>query len=128
LKSKFEFVNVHNNSIVAQLTISNFVAFKSLRTIFNIIHKEPYQWEVDESKKGFSLFTSTTFSAFCGRLYNDKEKLTVKWNYKSDTVLKHRLEELPVEGELEFEESKNFILLFAGLFLAEMELQLKSVD
>lgn len=115
-KKKIDFVNVQNNSIVGQLTISNFVAFKSLKTTFNIIHKEPYEWKVDKSEKGFSLFTSTTFSAFCGRLFNDKEKLTVKWNYKSYRVIKHKLEELPVYGELEFENSKNYISFVCRTF------------
>jgi hypothetical protein len=37
------------------------------------------------------------------------------------------LEELPVEGELELKNPNNHFL-FAGLFLSEMELQMKAVD
>jgi hypothetical protein len=35
---------------------------------------------------------------------------------------------MPLQGEVELKNSENHYLLFAGLFLSEMELQMKSVD
>jgi hypothetical protein len=125
-KRQYELQNFNNNAVVGQLTISNFVAFKSLRVTLDIIHKDTYKWQVVKSERGGSIFSN--FSNFCGRLFNDNEELQIKWNYKSSQTFKHRLEELPVEGEIEITNPKNHFLIFAGLFLSEMELQMKSVD
>ena len=125
-KRHYELQNFNNNAVVGQLTISNFVAFKSLRVTLDIIHKDTYKWQVVKSERGSSIFSN--FSNFSGRLFNDKEELLIKWNYKSSQTFKHRLEDLPVEGELEMTNPKNHFLLLAGLFLSEMELQMKSVD
>jgi hypothetical protein len=126
LKRQYELQNFNNNVIVGQLTISNFVAFKSLKISLDIIHKEAYKWQVLESERSGSIFSN--FSNFSGILYNEKENLTIKWNYKSSQPFKRKLEELPVEGEIEMTNLNNHFLLFAGIFLSEMELQMKSVD
>ncbi|OQP49599.1 hypothetical protein A4D02_28835 [Niastella koreensis] len=133
IKSKFtqrsfELRNCNNNAIVGQLTISNFVRYNSLNVSLDIIHKEPYIWEVVEASRGGWVLPPTTYSVFLAQLYNNEEDLIIKWNYKSDNWGEYAIEELPVTGELELENPRNHFLLFAGLFLAEMELQMKAVD
>jgi hypothetical protein len=128
VKVVYELLNFNNNAIVGELSISNFVAYKSLKISLDIIHQQPYKWEVSKSSRGFSLFTSRTFSEFCARLYNGVDDFVIKWNYKGTEVFKNKLEELPVEGEIELLNSKNHFLLFVGLFIAEMEMQMKALD
>jgi hypothetical protein len=125
-KCVFELQNCNNNVIVGEVAISNFVVRKSLKISLDIIHKEPYEWEVEESYRGGSIFTST-YSKFLARLFNNQEDLIIKWDYKGPQLGTYKLEELPVEGKIELKNPNNHFLLFAGLFLSEMELQ-RNVD
>lgn len=120
--------NLNNSAFVGNITISNNVVQKSLKTEIEIIHQEGYKWQVIDASKGFSLFTSKTWSRFSSRLYNNKEEAVYMWDFHSDRVYAHRLENLPVTGQVRMTNQQNHLLLFSGLFLMEMELQMKAVD
>ena len=126
LNSHYEVRNVHNNAIVGELIIRNFTFSNSLKVTLEIIHKEPYAWQVMESILESSIFS--VFSRFYGGLFNDTENVVIHWNYKSEQRFKHRLNEIPIEGDIQMTNPNNHFLLFAGLFLAEREFQRYAVD
>lgn len=128
ISSLYYLRNLNNNAIVAKILISNFVLGKSLNTTVDIIHQDVYKWEVFKADQGFSLFTSKVWSTFFGKLSNAKEEASFEWDYSSREIYKYRLESLPVTGKINLSNPKNHFLLFAGMFLMEMELQLKAVD
>ena len=123
LNSLYEIRNLNNGALVGDLSISNFVATKSLKTTIEIIHQDPYCWEVLDNSSGFSLITSKTWSKLSTRIYNNREEASLMWDYKSDEVYRYKLGDLPVTGKIEMTNPKNHFLLFVGLFLMEMELQ-----
>src|SRR5690606_24836995 len=59
---QYNFKNLSNSAIVAKISISPFVASKSLKIRLEIIHQEPYTWKVLKAEKGFSAFMSKTWS------------------------------------------------------------------
>ena len=124
----YDLRNLNNNALVGHISISSFVARKSLKAEIDIIHKDSYKWEVIDASKGFSLFASKTWSTFLGRLCNNNEVAEYMWDYESHRVYAYKLENLPVTGRVKMTNEQNHFLLFAGLFLMEMELQLKAVD
>jgi len=127
-KRVLELKNSNNNSLVGLLAISNFVISKSLKVSLEIIHQDLYNWQIMKQSKGFSLFRFKTWSKFSGKLFNGRETATFEWDYLSDEIYKYKLEFLPVTGKIELSNPMNYVLLFAGMFLMEMELQLKEID
>lgn len=126
--SLYHLKNLNNNAIVGKILISNFVLGKSLSTTVDIIHQDIYKWQVLKTDRGFSLFTSKVWSKFYGKLFNATEDATFEWDYSSREIYKYRLESLPVTGKINLSNRKNHFLFFAGMFLMEMELQMKAVD
>jgi len=126
LNSHYEVRNVHNNAIVGEIIIRNFTFSMSLKVSFEIIHKEPYTWQVMESIQEWSIIS--VFSRFYGGFFNDTENIVIHWNYKSENPLKHRLYRIPIEGDIQMTNPSNHFLLFAGLFLAEREFQKHHTD
>lgn len=120
--------NLNNKALVGHVTISNDVVRKSLKTTIDVIHHELYNWEVLNSSRGFSLLPPRIWSKFTARIFNHGEEAIFMWDYKSNEVYGHKLEHLPVTGQIEMTNPQNHFLLFIGLFLMEMELQLKAVD
>lgn len=125
---QYDVRNLNNKALVGHVTISNDVARKSLKTTIDVIHQELYDWEVLNSSRGFSLFPSRTWSKFSARIVNHTEGALFSWDYKSSGMYGHKLEHLPVTGQIEMTNPQNHFLLFIGLFLMEMELQLKAID
>lgn len=125
---QYQMINLNNFACVGHLNVSDFYLTTALTTSIDIIHQDLYTWEVLSSNKGFSLFTGKIWSKFYGRLFNETEVATFEWNYMSNQIYKYRLEEIPVTGNAKLSNPKNHFLLFAGMFLMEMELQMRAVD
>jgi hypothetical protein len=123
----YDLRNLNNNAPVGNIAISNFTFGKSLRTTIDIIHQDLYNWEVLDNSFGFSMLTSKTWSSFSGRLFNSNEEAKYDWDYAGDVVYANKLD-IPVKGQIKLSNPQNHFLLFAGMFLMEMELQLRDVD
>jgi hypothetical protein len=128
LKMEYQLQNFNNNAIVGQISISKLVFSEYLKVSLEIIHKEPYTWKVIKATQGFSFFTVKTWSHYLATLFNSQEILTIKWDYIGNQIGKYRLKQIPVEGEIDLNNRQNHFLIFAGLFLAEMQLQMNVVD
>jgi len=120
--------NLNNKALIGHVTISNDVSRKSLKATIDVIHQELYNWEVLSSSRGYSLLPSRVWSKFSAIIFNDAEGASFSWDYKNQTMYGYKLEHLPVTGQIEMTNPQNHFLLFIGLFLMEMELQLKAID
>ncbi len=114
----YELRNLNNGAHVGELGILKSLS-PSLRASIDIIHQEPYKWK-QKSFYSSSLFKRRRID-FAGVLVNGHEEASLSWEFKEKLYLTDTVSELPREGEISMTNPGNHWLLFALMFMMEME-------